>query len=303
MESRSTLDLCLGCISSMHGELFPPWQLTRSNMMTLIWEFKAQSVDRTDALCRPALKTNPVRKWQLRSLKYTCSLPCSLTEQSFSQTWPAPGRDTWTMLRHALRPRLTEGLKRRAGDDPFVPSFFLRLPIGQYGPVSQLSCDPFVPYAAVNETSVPATSGDHSAPMDTEETGRDATSVSSNTTEVDSAQKGPLRLMGQRPSPENSPMISWQQFLCFPDEWPLAKLDLILQNTDKYYMSWRRFLFVHELLRTLDEKAAVAAARANTTSLVEHLVEFLSEWIVTFVEPARITKVRDSELLFLHEKD
>ena len=69
-------------------------------------------------------------------------------------------------------------------------------------------------------------------------------------------------------------------------------------------MSWRRSLFVHELLRTFNEKAAVNALRTNATSLVEHLVEFLSEWIVTFLEPAReVTKVRDSELLFLHEKD
>ena len=69
-------------------------------------------------------------------------------------------------------------------------------------------------------------------------------------------------------------------------------------------MSWRRFLFVHELLRTFDEDTAVAALRTNATRLVEHLVEFLSEWIVTFLEPAReVTKVRDSELLFLHEKD
>ena len=61
---------------------------------------------------------------------------------------------------------------------------------------------------------------------------------------------------------------------------------------------------MHEFLRTLDEKAAVAVLRTNATSLVEHLVEFLSEWIVTFVEPAReITKVRDPELPFLHEKD
>ena len=69
-------------------------------------------------------------------------------------------------------------------------------------------------------------------------------------------------------------------------------------------MSWRRFLFVHELLRTFEERTAVAALRTNATRLVEHLVEFLSEWIVTFVEPAReVTKLRDPELLFLHEKD
>ena len=43
-------------------------------------------------------------------------------------------------------------------------------------------------------------------------------------------------------------------------------------------MAWRRFLFVHELLRTFDEESAVAALRANTTSHVEHLVEFLSDY-------------------------
>ena len=61
---------------------------------------------------------------------------------------------------------------------------------------------------------------------------------------------------------------------------------------------------MHELLRTFDDESAVTALRTNATSLVEHLVEFLSEWIVTFVEPAKeITKVRDPELLFFHEKD
>ena len=65
-------------------------------------------------------------------------------------------------------------------------------------------------------------------------------------------------------------------------------------------MLWRRFLFVHELLRTFDENTAVAALRTNATRLVEHLVEFLSEWIVTFVEPAReVTKIRDPELFFI----
>ena len=97
-----------------------------------------------------------------------------------------------------------KGLKRRAGDDPFVP------------------------YATVDETSVPATSGDHSTPMEIEETGRGATSASSSAVrvpmEVDStAAKGTsIPLMVQRPSPENSPMISWQQFLCsrMNGRWP-----------------------------------------------------------------------------------
>ena len=118
------------------------------------------------------------------------------------------------------------------------------------------------------------------------------------------AAKGPSTTEGAMPIPRELANDILAAIPLLPDEWPLAKIDLILQNTDKYYMSWRRFLFVHELLRTFDDEAAVTVLRTNATSLVEHLVEFLSEWIVTFVEPAReITKVRDPELLVLHEKD
>ena len=118
---------------------------------------------------------------------------------------------------------------------------------------------------------------------------------------VDSAAaKGPSTTEGALPIPRDLANDILAAIPLLPNEWPLVKVDLILQNTDKYYMSWRRFLFVHELLRTFDENTAVAA---NATRLVEHLVEFLSEWIVTFLEPAReVTKLRDTELLFLHEK-
>ena len=118
------------------------------------------------------------------------------------------------------------------------------------------------------------------------------------------AAKGPSTTEGALPIPRDLANDILAAIPLLPTEWPLVKIDLILQNTDKYYMSWRRFLFVHELLRTFEEKTAVAALRTNATRLVEHLVEFLSEWIVTFVEPAReVTKLRDPELLFLHEKD
>ena len=152
-------------------------------------------------------------------------------------------------------------------------------------------------------TSVPATSGAHTLPMDVDDAGRGATTRTPM--DVDSATvKGPSTTEGAMPIPRELGNDILAAIPLLPNEWPLAKIDLILQNTDKYYMSWRRFLFVHELLRTFNEKAAVNALRTNATCLVEHLVEFLSEWIVTFVEPAReVTKVRDPELLFLHEKD
>ena len=176
-----------------------------------------------------------------------------------------------------------KGLKRRAGDDP--------------------------PDAPLVTPSVPAPSGVRALPMEVGNAGRGATSASSSTArasmDVDSATaKGPSTTDGAMTIPRELANDILAAIPHLPNEWPLAKIDLILQNTDKYYMSWRRFLFVHELLRTFNEKAAVNVLRTNAASLVEHLVEFLSEWIVTFLEPAReVTKVRDPELLFLHEKD
>ena len=176
-----------------------------------------------------------------------------------------------------------KGLKRRAGDDPLE--------------------------ATLETASVPATSGAHTSPMDVDDAVWGATSASSSTTRapmsVDSATaKGPCTTEGAQPIPRDLANDILAAIPLLPNEWPLVKIDLILQNTDKYYMSWRRFLFVHELLRAFNENTAVAALRTNATRLVEHLVEFLSEWIVTFVEPARdVTKIRDPELLFLHEKD
>ena len=96
--------------------------------------------------------------------------------------------------------------------------------------------------------------------------------------DVDSAAaKGPSTTEGAAPIPRELANNILAAIPLLPDDWLLAQVDLILQNTDKYYMAWRR---------TFDEKSAVAGLRANTISLVEHLVEFLSEWIVTFVEPA-----------------
>ena len=172
-----------------------------------------------------------------------------------------------------------KGMKRRAGEDPLE--------------------------STTGATSVPATSGAHTTPMEVDDAGRGATSASSGTArspmDIDAATvKGPSITEGAMPIPRELANDILAAIPLLPNEWPLAKIDLILQNTDKYYMSWRRFLFVHELLRAFDEKAAVAVLRTNATSLVEHLVEFLSEWIVTARE---ITKVRDPELLFLRDKD
>lgn len=89
-----------------------------------------------------------------------------------------------------------------------------------------------------------------------------------------------------------------------PTNWPLIKFDLKLHNTEGYYTTWRKFLHLNEYLRSWNAGAANATIEENARVLAEHLVQFLSEWIVMALEPARlITKVRNSDFLFLHDKD
>ena len=61
--------------------------------------------------------------------------------------------------------------------------------------------------------------------------------------DVDSALvKGPSTTEGAMPIPRELANDILAAIPLLPDEWPLAKIDLILQNTDKYSMLWRRFL-------------------------------------------------------------
>ena len=89
-----------------------------------------------------------------------------------------------------------------------------------------------------------------------------------------------------------------------PDEWPLVKIDLILNKAETYYVSWRRFLYLNEPLRTLDDRPAARTINKNKGRILEHLVQVLSEWIVASIEPAKeLTGTKEPEFLFLHIKD
>ena len=89
-----------------------------------------------------------------------------------------------------------------------------------------------------------------------------------------------------------------------PDEWPLVKIDLILSKAETYYVSWRRFLYLNERLRTLDADPAARAINRNKDRILEHLVQVLSEWIVASIEPAKeLTRTKEPEFMFLHTKD
>ena len=72
-----------------------------------------------------------------------------------------------------------------------------------------------------------------------------------------------------------------------PDEWPLVKIDLILSKAETYYVSWRRFLYLNERLRTLDADPAARAISRNKGRILEHLVQVLNELIVASIEPAK----------------
>ena len=89
-----------------------------------------------------------------------------------------------------------------------------------------------------------------------------------------------------------------------PEEWPLVKIDLILNKAETYYVSWRRFLYLNERLRTLDKVAAARTISSNKDRILEHLVQVLSEWIVASIEPAKeLTRTKEPEFMFLHTKD
>ena len=57
-----------------------------------------------------------------------------------------------------------------------------------------------------------------------------------------------------------------------PEEWPLVKIDLILNKAETYYVSWRRFLYLNERLRTLDADPAARTINRNKGRILEHLV-------------------------------
>ena len=89
-----------------------------------------------------------------------------------------------------------------------------------------------------------------------------------------------------------------------PEEWPLVKIDLILNKAETYYVSWRRFLYLNERLRTLDATCAARTISRNKDRILEHLVQVLSEWIVASIEPAKeLTRTKEPEFMFLHTKD
>ena len=79
-----------------------------------------------------------------------------------------------------------------------------------------------------------------------------------------------------------------------PDAWPLVKIDLILNKAETYYVSWQRFLYLNEHLRTLDERPAARTINKNKARILEHLVQVLSEWIVASIEPAKeLTRTKE----------
>ena len=89
---------------------------------------------------------------------------------------------------------------------------------------------------------MPATIGAHTSPMEVDDAVRGATSASSSTTRapmsVDSATaKGPSTTEGALPVPRDLANDILAAIPLLPNEWPLVKIDLILQNADKYYAS------------------------------------------------------------------
>ena len=131
------------------------------------WELKAQSIDRTDAQllreqtlqARASNKSSAQMAAEIAQVHLLTSL---IADQTDLLSDLACARQEYldnVQLRTSAKAD-KKGLKRRASDDPADPSF------------------------SMDEGSVPATSGYHCAPMESEETGRDTTSALSSTARV-----------------------------------------------------------------------------------------------------------------------
>ena len=89
-----------------------------------------------------------------------------------------------------------------------------------------------------------------------------------------------------------------------PDDWPLIKIDMILSKVESFYVSWRRFLYLNERLRTLDPRPAARTFSKNKDRILAHLVQVLSKWIVSSIEPVKeMTRSKEPEFMFLRTKD
>ena len=79
---------------------------------------------------------------------------------------------------------------------------------------------------------------------------------------------------------------------------------MILSKVESFYVSWRRFLYLNERLRTLDQRPAARTFSKNKDRILAHLVQVISEWIVSGIEPAKeTTRSKEPEFMFLRTKD
>ena len=159
---------------------------------------------------------------------------------------------------------------------------------------------PFTQSPSASSSSTPAAPTQHDPP-----------SVPAPATKPDVQQDDPASVPTQKGVQAGAPPIP--RAFCdeiltvlsnLPEEWPLVKFDLILNKAETYYVSWRRFLYLNERLRTLDAASAARTISRNKDRILEHLVQVLSEWIVASIEPAKeLTRTKEPEFMFLHTKD
>ena len=202
------------------------------------WEFRAQTDARTDAqLAREqtlqARAQNKTSAQMVSKIAQVHKLTTLLAERVDFLADLACSRHGYMDQVETRTTAKTDKkeLKRRAGDDPLE--------------------------SALDTASVPPTSGAHT-PMEVEDAVWGATSASSSTTtlpmSVDSAAaKGPSTTEGALPIPRDLANDILAAIPLLPNEWPLVKIDLILQNTDFFFArrpigSCNLVLFVHHRL-------------------------------------------------------
>ena len=125
---------------------------------------------------------------------------------------------------------------------------------------------------------------------------------------VDYRQEGAL--------PVISPELTSELLHCLstlPDPWPLAKITIDMEKPSQWVSKLCRLYFADEYARRTvglpsathvpDIEAALQAVQKILPKLEARMIEFLAEWLVTFLIPAtHVLEVRAPYLSFVAEE-
>ena len=131
------------------------------------------------------------------------------------------------------------------------------------------------------------------------------------------AQQQPRNIARNKKLPVIEPELTSELLHCLstlPDPWPLAKITIDMEKPSQWVSKMCRLFFADEYARRTaglptaaqvpDLEPAFKAAQNILPNLEARIIEFLSEWLVTFLMPAKhVLDTRAPHLYFMFSKE